>query len=352
MDVIGDLEMRVVQVQARGAFIGSGILVDPEIVMTMEDVTAGESNPIPVLCVIEDLQKSDSMAFEMRQNIPEYFVAGMGFSTWAPVFKIPIDLLGFPHSGKSSILIRLILRSQTTKQVYNHASCRWAHVNTGLAYLEAEKKDAEIQALTLQLGMVVAAVDGSVDPSEVACIKSWGTKAANSVPEERRSARKLLLNDAISSARAKINSGGASSLEASVLGMLRREADSRQKYETYELAVHVASADGLAHPEEMANLGRIAEGLGLNPDKVKMIMDAGMHGVALPELRNDNEKDKFLGITEQMTREEIRKHLNRLHRKYLGRQANDDKEVRSEAQHWLDLIGEARVRHLSTGGVR
>ena len=58
-------------------------------------------------------------------------------------------------------------------------------------------------------------------------------------------------------------------------------------------------------------------------------------------------RDKLLGINRDMGREEIRKLLNKQFRTWQGRQGSNDAAVREKAQERLDMIAEARNRHLS-----
>ena len=48
-----------------------------------------------------------------------------------------------------------------------------------------------------------------------------------------------------------------------------------------------------------------------------------------------------------MSKNEIRRHLNKLFRQYQGLQAHDKEETRRKAAEWLEMIAAARVRHLS-----
>ena len=137
-------------------------------------------------------------------------------------------------------------------------------------------------------------------------------------------------------------------LEADTIKGLGGETPLRLRYAAYELCAQIARTDGVADPAEVALLKRIADGLGLDEEKTKLLSDRYLADADLGGLGGEQtESDKLLGITEGMDRDEIRRLLNKHFRKWQGRQASNDATVREKAQQWLDMIAEARNRHLS-----
>ena len=78
-----------------------------------------------------------------------------------------------------------------------------------------------------------------------------------------------------------------------------------------------------------------------------MLSDKHLLHVEISPMDDSSSADKMLGITEQMSKDEIRRHLNKLFRQYQGLQAHDKEETRRKAAEWLEMIAAARVRHLS-----
>jgi hypothetical protein len=77
-----------------------------------------------------------------------------------------------------------------------------------------------------------------------------------------------------------------------------------------------------------------------------MMTDRHTANLKFTKVDGDSSDDDFLGITSDMSKEDIRKHLNKLFKKYSARTGHDDPKVADNSRMWLEKIGEARVRHL------
>ena len=154
------------------------------------------------------------------------------------------------------------------------------------------------------------------------------------------------LNDALSEATREIRANRLSQLEADAIEVLRNKGEVRFLYDAYELCLNVLKADGEAHPEEMDQLTRISRKLGLDETKVRILTDRHLADVDFKPVGDASEDDQILGVTDDMSKEEIRKHLNKLNKKHQARLQHDKPEVRKKSKEWIERIAQARVRHI------
>ncbi len=346
-DVIGDLPVTMVQLHIKGCFSFKRHIYKPLFVITMTDVTDSLGDKgFPLLSFVDNFQNKNNTEFRYTQGFDRSLKPGTGPSDWVQFAAVPKEVLVFPMRGNRRVKVLLRVRDRANGQILTSARAFWSTEVNETGYLEIEEVESEAQGASLQLGMCIAAADGSIDDNEVAVIKTWGERTVNALPDEHQSKRQSALNEALKTATREIRRGESSQLEADALNVLKGKEELRFQYDAYELCLNVLKADGEAHPEEMAQMTRIAKALDLDETKVRVLTDRHLANVDFAAGGDANAEDQILGITEDMTGEEIRKHLNKLYKKHQGRTQHDKPDVRKKAKEWLDRIAEARVRHL------
>jgi len=346
-DRIENQPVKMLEFHIKGMFSAHHRIARPRFEFRMADVTdslsaAGD----PVLCVIDDLQDDDSTEFRFKQNFPDALNAGSGSMEWVRFVGVPVELLGFPQTGNRQIKVSLKVTDLANGQLIAAANAIWSTRVEGVGYLGMEEEESEAQAASLQLAMCIAAADGNVDDDEVAVIKNWGYKSVKALPEARRMSRHEALNDALSEATREIRASRLFQLEADAIEVLKNKGEPRFLYDAYELCLNVLKTDGEAHPQEMAQLTRISRKLGLDETKVRILTDRHLADVEFKPVGDASEDDQILGVTDDMSKEEIRKHLNKLNKKHQARLQHDNPEVRKKSKEWIDRISKARVRHI------
>jgi tellurite resistance protein len=347
-DRIQDVPVNLLKFHTKGIFSNHQRIGRPCFEFRLSDVTdTSLSDGAPVLCVIDDLQDDDSTEFRFRQILPQALNAGAGSIDWVEFCSVPKELLVFPNTGSRRIKAILRVTDAANGRLITTANTVWSTSVEGFGYLEMEDEESEAQAASLKLAMCIAAADGRVDDDEVGVIKGWGERTVNALPNARQAARRSILNEALQTATREIRANRVSTLESDAIHALKEKEEARYLYDAYELCLNVLKADGEAHPEEMAQLTRLARQLGLNETKVRILTDRHLADVSFPAIENESQDDHILGITGDMSKDQIRKHLNKLYQKHQARTQHDNPEVIVKAKEWLDRIAKARVRHLS-----
>lgn len=348
---IEGLSIELLHFHTKGIFSAHRDIARPCFEFRMADVTevkdANYNNGgIPILCVIDELQDDTSTVFRLQQKLPGGLNAGAGSPDWVQFGSVPKDALVFPNTGNRKIKVILRVTDERSGQLISSADTVWTTLIEGTGYLEAEAVESKAQAAILQLAMCIAAADRVVDDDEVAVIKAWGERTVKALPETRQAQRRTTLNEALKTATDEIRALRVPQLEAAAIAVLKEIDEVRMFYDAYELCLHVVKADGEAHPEEMAQLTRVAKKLDLDETKIRILTDRHLSDVEFHAAADESEDDHYLGITGDMSRDEIRKHLNKLFDKHQARTTHDKPEVRTRAKEWLERIATARVRHM------
>lgn len=342
----GENQLNFLLFQFRGGLTAEQMAYQAQFEIRLTDITKGKYRPL--ISASDRCQERNSSVFELRCPIGRPIPPGTIITTWTPIGQVPVDVLGFPFRGKRKILVELILRNLLDNRIVALAQSHLKLISDEPGFIEAAKFERLAQVETVKLALWLSAIDGKVDDQEVAEIQSWGKRVSNALDAAKSPARLETLNVALREATGMIREGHSGELESQAIAGLAGETPLRLRYDAYELCAQIARADGVADPEEIALLKRIADGLNLDEERTKLLSDRHLADAELGGIGGgEPDSDKLLGINEDMGSEEIRKLLNKQFRKWQGRQGSNDSAVRDKAQEWLDMIAEARNRHLS-----
>lgn len=340
------ISLSVLEFKTRGVLCSTQSIVRPCFEVRMFDVTdESQSESHRVLTIIDDHQEDTSTELCHSTVFNESLPLGAGTLEWVTFGATAVEALLFPTSGHRQIKVVMAIKDLATGRQVSGAAAIWEH-NVDRGYLENEDEETEAQAASLKLAMVMAAADGTVDDDEVAIIKHWGEKNVKILSGIRKQQRQDVLNAALQEATAYIRNRQTASLEDIALQQLLDLDERRFMYEAYELCLHVLKADGEAHPEEMARLTAMAKKLDLDEAKVRVLTDRHITEVEFSQIEGESSDDQILGITPEMSPDDIRKHLNKLYTKHQARSTHDNPDIAAKAKDWLNRIAAARVRHL------
>jgi len=338
--------LRFLEVQIEGTFPRT--IHRPKVEIELQDITPGKAGQ-PIISLIEAFQASNSAEFEYIQLLDDPIYEGSSLN-WSTIEGIPIDLLSFAHSGNVSLSITFSVydRATTPVPLIVKSQAQIVINSSTPGYEDAVDHINHIRGCMIQIALYIASSDGHTDPSEIQVIKSWGKKMVNAVPDHLQDTARSSINDALKKATDMIHRGQQDLLLQKSTTELVENADRSALYEAYDLCLEVVQADGEAHPEEMAILTQIARRLDLDEDTAKNMSHKQLAGLHFSHSDSADGADKLLGITEDMSKEQIRKHLGKEFRTWNGRVNHDDSDTREEAKLRLQMIAEARTRHLKS----
>jgi hypothetical protein len=312
-----------------------------------------EDNLMPVLCSLSQLQEHETEAFEWRSEVIAMPIQN-GLSEWTTMLTVPKEVLVFPASGERRMGFQF---SAIAANNPPHFEYGFTDGSTGLMYAvcsttrqyenqdEGYQDGPENRRITLhaaiELSLHMAGLGGEVGRPEAEVVKKWMASVVEGMPEEIRKAEKSEMGAVAKRAfNAAVN--GESEI-APIVTRMNGAASQQEKYNALELCMDVMAADGKAEAAEMEALDRIANMLRVDNQAYRELREQRIAKLSDVEEVSDN-LNTMLGITPEMTPDEVRSHLSAEYRKWNSRVGHADEKIRSRAEQMLLLIGDARSK--------
>ena len=192
--------------------------------------------------------------------------------------------------------------------------------------------------LAVALAFAVSAADNKLYDCEIELIKNW---AKDNILENCASDKdELKLDKALEKTIAFFRSGNkldTYNICDEIVGI----APLAQRYDILELCLYVAQSKGSVSAEEVTFLKNMADWLEVDTDRFRIMMEKVLP-VDMHEVRDI---EAILGITSDMSKERVRKHLNKEYGKWNSRVTNADPDIQTQADQMLKLIAEARSQY-------
>lgn len=308
----------------------------------------------PVFCALDWMQETATPALESRTDVLSLPYENSVIVDWSPKAQIPLDVITLPRSGSRQLEFRVeiveaapearyVLGRRVSGKVLASGTARRPVTWTEIGYEELGERRARIEELTLQLAMAVSAADGNMDRAEGAIIRGWLSKRLEGIDdEEARATEKSRLNGLVTTAYGLATSGGLDL--PGMCAELNEIADAASRYDALELCLHVAAADGRAEEAELRTIRELGNWMGVSLERLRT-MEQKVLPVSMHVGQEDD--DSLLGLKPLMSKEEIRKHLNREYRQWNSLASHADPQKRRQAQEMLRRIAAARRRHVA-----
>ena len=363
------------------------------------DVTDGEDNPQPLLCMIEQLQLPETIVFGYTSPESRLPYANSLMSSWSEVLSVPVDAIVFPRKGLRKLEFSSAVISAIDGEQLASANCTTKYANPKVGYLELKTQRERSEVLAVQLAMAVSAVDGSLDEFEGKIVQDWIKKRIAAASEDDQPAVKTRLNKAVADVIERFKLGAAQQFmvkddqgveygpietetlrrwfeERRVVGEtvlsndggelwsplnampglvaliqrgpsieeicneMKGVSSPAELYEALDLCLKVARADDIASDIELDLLADLAGKLGVDKNRFRKMTDkiipVGMHEVV--------DADRLLGIEPDMTESQKKEHLRGEYKKWNARVIHSDANIRKQAEEMLDLIATTRDR--------
>ncbi|MDC0048740.1 TerB family tellurite resistance protein [Verrucomicrobia bacterium] len=316
--------------------------------LTINDITSGKAQP--VLCAIDELSQKDSPEFEFKQD---FFEIGadeeIHITDHLEILQVPVDLLGFPNKGKRKIKCTLkihqypiggtILFSQTV--CVQTATSSIEVISDLKGYLDGTEDKIRYQQIAINLAMHIAASDGNLSPDEAKFIKHWAKEQLKAESEQSKEQAKTKINTTIRNAYSAATGAGID-----IIGLtkeLKGMESTAWKYKTIELCLDIMKADGVADSRELTELKNLSERIGLDNNRYQALLDRRIASVG--SIKTDSESSNF-GIKPSMSKDEIKRILNKEFKKWNARASHTNPEIKKNAEKMILIIAEERKNHL------
>jgi tellurite resistance protein len=348
-------EFEVYEIQVRGAIPVEEDGSECSIMINMYDETGDGAQP--VLCVLDDFQEKHSRVYQLEANLGPV-PKNVHYKDWVKIGVAIIDTLIPPRKGIRQISFQACLIPVNNPPLFKNGFVQsnkeriWAVASSkkysfefdDFGYLDAVTNRKKTEKLTIELAFYVAAADGVVAKEEGGVIKAWASRLIADASPDNKDSVKNEINASIKQSYEKAVSKTVNHVE--VIFEMSQVATKQEKYEAIELCLDVMSADGHADPAELKTLDEISKMLEIDPGKFRALQDRRLANVESIGVTGDN-IETLVGITNDMSPDDIRKHLSREYRKWNSRVTSGDEKVKGKAQEMLLLIGDARAKYVS-----
>ncbi len=348
-DRIGDdEETLILRIEGRG-LIPVTRTMEIGFITSVFDQTDGD--PVPVMTHVDIFQEPESVAYHYRSDIGEV-ESNVGFTEWAQLGIVIPEVLEPPKGGqrKLKILLRMIDVNNPPELFLGFGEGElwgneldYIHNHEGKGYEDRSSEQDEGRVLSIKIGMAVAMSDGTLDDSEGLILQGWVKKMITPYSEERQSELKELYNAAMRETHQEAKDGN---LVLSDITKRLNEIDNEAvKLDAIELAFQVMSADGVADPQELETINRIAESLGIDYDEIEKFKDQNILKLDA-SVASEKSMEALLDIDSDWDNEQINRHLRTLFQRWNGRlNSLDEGPEREQAQHMIDLIGKCQKKY-------
>lgn len=263
-------------------------------------------------------------------------------SDWTGVGQFSLEKLLFPRKGSRILQIETSILSARSGQELAHARCSFVYDNPTPGYMDLQENAERTKVLAVALAFAVGAADGNLYDCEIELIKNWARDNILDNPEQASNEDARKLDKALGKTIAFFRAGN--NLDAcGICGEIVGIAPVAQRYDILELCLYVVRSSGSVAGEELTLLKNLAGWLEVNPERFRVMMEK-----VLPiDMHQVKDVETVLGITSEMDKEGVRRHLNKEYSKWNARVTNSDPGIQTQADQMLKLIAEARSQYTS-----
>jgi len=259
-------------------------------------------------------------------------------SEWTAIAQIRFDWLLFPRKGKRQLQFNTSIMSADSNQQLAYAQCEFACENPAFGYMNLQENIERTNILAVSLAFAVSAADNKLYDCEVELIKNW---ARDNILENSASDKDELKLDKALEKTIAFFRGGNKLDTYNICDEIVGIAPVAQRYDILELCLYVAQSKGSVSAEELTFLKNMADWLKLDSKRFRIMMEKVLP-VDMHEVRD---VEAILGITSDMSKERVRKHLNKEYGKWNSRVTNADPDIQTQADQMLKLIAEAKSQY-------
>ena len=328
---------------------------DHIIFIDLYDVTQ-EKNWTNIYPIFQEQRHPFQKRFHLEVEVGNLY--NKGWTDWAPLEAIFPDKLIAAYSGWRKLSLGLHIWKADGRSEYLTYGLRGDKTSayrefskrkifnlelTSTGYVQANKDQIKIQEAAIKLAVSIAYADGSFDKEEGLTIKKWIETILQGKPESQKSDLKKVFNEALEVSYRDSKSGILN------LGLIcddiRDIGLKNDKYELIELCLDVMASDGEADKNELSQIYKIADMIGIDYEEILEMKDKRI--ILLdPATYSDDVLEEKIGILKGWSNDEINQHIVKQYAKWNGRlNTLQEGKEKDNAQAMLNLLAEARKKY-------
>ncbi|MCS6897781.1 MAG: TerB family tellurite resistance protein [Nitrospira sp.] len=300
------------------------------------DVTESESDPAPILCLIDQIaDENGCFDFRQRTHIPYEFAEVIKM----PILGIPLFAIAGPRRGRRRVKVLVAVTAEhSLEPVFAFGEATFTYEQQLLGYLEKHERTKAYEQQIATLAIALSAADGNLGAGEAEIIHRFFADYLEGQAEANRRHLEIqqAMDDAVARLRNKTET--VSQVIKRLCAEMQADGDPTVAQVAYELCVRVVASDNKVHERERVALAYIARELNL-PEQFVRETHERMLRISMYQ---DNSDEKILGIPDRLSDDQKREFLNKEYGKWKARVTHKDPKVAAEASMRLEII--ARVR--------
>jgi tellurite resistance protein len=314
---------------------------DTTLQISIQDVTDGAPDAKVVQSRLPQWSSPngpDPSAFSYRASLGRLPHRATTLSDWTSIAEIRFDWLMFPRKGKRQLQFTTSIMSADGNQQFARTQRVFACDNPMFGYIDLQENGERTNILAVALAFAVSAADDKLYDCEIELIKNWARDniLENSASDKDEHKLDKALDKTIAFFR-----GGNKLDTCKICDEIVAIAPIAQRYDILELCLYVAQSKGSVTAEELTFLKNMAGWLEVDPDRFRIMMEKVLP-VDMHEVRD---VEAILGITSDMSKERVRKHMNKEYSKWNSRVTNADPDIQTQADQMLTLIAGAKSQY-------
>jgi hypothetical protein len=278
-----------------------------------------------------------SDVFRCRVELGKLPANGITLPDWLTIASIPPKQILLPKSGCRNLEFETSIISCENGELLACASWSLIYNNTATGYIEVQEAVRRAKITASALAFAVAAVGGKMSASALRIVRDW-TK--DNIDISKASNRIRCVFDKLIAFIAARRPDCTGMYISRLCKKMIESVPLKIRYDIMNLCLHVA-AESAPSPQRVALLKDIAAAIRIEREKFRemaeKVLRLGMYEVQDAEIN--------LGITADMNKTEILSQLTREYRKWNARITNRDPQIKSQAEHMLQLIAQTRDQY-------
>lgn len=317
----------LLKIQIQGRIRAPRNHCDTDLHVRLMDVTESGREPKPVLCKRAEWSADGRCASEYtlyNGTLPARISA---LADWVTVIELRSTDLIFPRRGPSELACILSILDKESGKPLASARGQTNLISESRGYEEIQQQRHTKQTATLQLAACIWDRSGR-SPEGKDILEQW---VSQQIFETEPSLEDLL---------ASCRNSPEPWMEQACDGLLGW-ADPADRYSAVELCLKIAAAGRSIHKDLLSYLHTIADKLEIPEDRFQTLSQKYLTG----RVAHMEDPRVLLGLTEQMTEDQIRRQLTAEYRKWNARVTHPDPAVRQQADQMLNLIAQFRSQY-------
>ncbi len=324
-------------VEICGSILSSGERRNAILKISIDDVTDGVAHIQPVLEKRRRRGLVQAPVFS-HQSILGEISGETTLDSWTTVARLECDWLLFARKGRRSMLFQIEIISSPDNMILASVRYLLDYQNPQFGFLDIKENLQQARVLGLGLSAGIACNDMRYNDRQVGLMRGWALADINLRAVSMKAKREF--EKSFQRLLKRVQKHGQVPLQP-VSHKLAEIAPPAIRYDILQLTLELLSLCPLIDIDQLRQLNQVATWLDVDGDRFRTmlskILPIAQHTVV--------DTGVLLGITEEMTPQQVCQQLNQEYAKWNARVTNPDPQIKAQADQMLELIAATRAQY-------